>query len=118
MSGNCIFCKIISGELPSTKVYEDEDVLAFRDINPQADVHFLIIPKSHIESLAHVDTSHAALLGKIMTLASVLAEKEGSVNGFRTIVNTGEVGRQDVFHLHVHVLGGDKALPAMIYKRS
>ena len=118
MAENCIFCRIISGELPSTKVYEDEDVLAFRDINPQADVHFLIIPKIHIKSLAHVDASHAELLGKIMTLASVLAEKEGSINGFRTIVNTGDIGRQDVFHLHVHILGGDKALPAMIYKRN
>lgn len=103
---DCIFCKIAQGVIPSSKVFEDEDVLAFRDINPKAPVHFLIIPKKHIASLADAKPEDAALLGKLINLVPVLAKQEGCVNGFRTIINTGRDGGQEVDHLHIHVLGG------------
>ncbi|HEX4985594.1 MAG TPA: histidine triad nucleotide-binding protein [Burkholderiales bacterium] len=113
---NCVFCKIVRGEVPSRKVYEDEEVLAFHDINPVAPVHFMLIPKEHVPSLQHVQERHQAVLGKIMVLAGRLAREQGSVDGFRTIVNTGRIGRQDVFHVHVHVLGGKDPLPGMIQR--
>lgn len=113
---NCIFCKIVRGEIPSRKVYEDEQILAFHDINPAAPVHFMLIPKEHVESLAHADASHAQVLGRMLVLASGLAKEQGSPDGFRTIVNTGRVGRQDVFHVHMHVLGGKDPLPGMIQR--
>jgi histidine triad (HIT) family protein len=113
---NCIFCKIVRGEIPSRKVYEDEDVLAFHDINPVAPVHFMLIPKEHVESLEHVQDRHQMVLGKMMVLASRLAREQGSPDGFRTIVNTGRIGRQDVFHVHMHVLGGKDPLPGMIQR--
>lgn len=110
---NCIFCKIVAGDIPSNKVYEDEDVLAFHDINPWAPVHFLIIPKAHIVSMAQLDADnaeHQRIMGKIMTLAPKLALEQGCEpypeGGFRTVVNTGENGGQEVHHLHVHVIGG------------
>lgn len=103
---DCIFCKIAKGDIPSNKVYEDEDVLAFRDINPKAPVHFLLIPKRHITSLADAKPEDQALLGKMLSLVPQLAKKEGCVNGFRTIINTGRDGGQEVPHLHIHVLGG------------
>jgi histidine triad (HIT) family protein len=113
---NCIFCKIVKGTIPAKKVYEDEDVLAFHDINPVAPVHFLIIPKAHIPSLAECDQSHAGILGKMLALAPRLAREQGATDGFRTIINTGRVGRQEVYHLHVHVLGGPNPLGAMLRK--
>lgn len=113
---DCIFCKIVRGEIPSAKVYEDEGILAFQDINPVAPVHFMIIPKEHVPSLAEVDERHEAILGRMMVLASRLAKEQGSTDGFRTIINTGRVGRQDVFHLHMHVVGGKNPLPGMIQK--
>jgi histidine triad (HIT) family protein len=113
---NCIFCKIVRGEIPSRKVYEDEQILAFHDIQPVAPVHFMLIPKAHVESLAHVGEEHQGVLGKMMVLAHRLAAEQGSPDGFRTIVNTGRVGRQDVFHLHMHVLGGPQPLPGMIQR--
>jgi histidine triad (HIT) family protein len=113
---NCIFCKIVRGEIPSRKVYEDEEILAFHDIQPAAPVHFMLIPKAHVDSLAHVGAQHQAVLGKMMVLAHRLAAEQGSPDGFRTVVNTGRVGRQDVFHLHMHVLGGPQPLPGMIQK--
>lgn len=113
---DCIFCKIVRGEIPSRKVYEDGEVFAFHDIHPIAPVHFMIVPKQHIASLAEVDEGHRAILGKIMVLAPRLAREQGSPDGFRTIVNTGRVGRQDVFHLHVHIIGGKEPLPGMIPK--
>ena len=116
-AADCLFCRIVKGEIPSSKVYEDADVLAFHDIQPLAPVHFMIIPKAHIASLAECDTSHQAVLGKIITLAPHLAREQGSTDGFRTIINTGRVGRQEVYHLHVHVIGGPDALGAML-KRS
>jgi histidine triad (HIT) family protein len=110
---DCIFCKISRGEIPSKKVYEDDDVFAFHDINPLAPVHFMIIPKIHLVSLMEADESHAALLGKIMVLAPVLAKQQGLNNGFRTVINSGKGGSQEVFHLHVHILGGG-TIPAMV----
>jgi histidine triad (HIT) family protein len=110
MSENCIFCKIVRGEIPSRKIYEDEDVLAFHDICPAAPVHFLIIPKRHIESLAAVSVSDQAVLGKMMIKAAELAKAQGLDDGFRTIINTGQVGCQEVYHLHMHVLGGRNPL--------
>jgi histidine triad (HIT) family protein len=114
MSEDCIFCKIVRGEIPSRKVYEDDEVLAFHDVRPHAPVHFMIIPKRHIASLADCDMSHQALLGKLMVLAPRLAREQGSTDGFRTIVNTGRVGRQEVYHLHMHVIGGPEPLGPMI----
>ncbi len=113
---DCVFCKIVRGEIPSRKVYEDEDVLGFHDIHPVAPVHFMLVPKKHIPSLAEVDESHREILGKILVLAHRLAREQGSPDGFRTIVNTGRVGRQDVPHLHVHIIGGNNPLPGMIQK--
>lgn len=111
---DCIFCKIVRGEIPSRKVYEDEDMLAFHDISPAAPVHFMIIPKQHVDSLAHVDESHVRVLGRILATAGRLAKEQGSPEGFRTIINTGRIGRQDVYHLHVHIIGGPDPLPRMI----
>jgi len=103
---DCIFCKIAKGEIPSQKVYEDEDVFAFRDINPAAPIHFLIIPKKHITSLADATAEDAALLGKMINLVPKLAKENGCLGGFRTVINTGKDGGQVVPHLHIHVLGG------------
>ncbi|MBC8006832.1 MAG: histidine triad nucleotide-binding protein [Prolixibacteraceae bacterium] len=113
---SCIFCKIVRGEIPSRKVYEDGEVLAFHDINPVAQVHFMLIPKEHVESLEHLQDRHQMVLGRMMLLASRLAREQGSSEGFRTIVNTGRIGRQDVPHVHMHVLGGKEPLPGMIQR--
>jgi histidine triad (HIT) family protein len=107
---DCIFCKIVRGELPAKKVYEDDDVLAFHDINPVAPVHFMLIPKRHIRSLADATMDDAAVLGRMMALTGRLAREQGSPDGYRTIVNTGRVGRQDVAHVHMHVIGGPEPL--------
>ena len=103
---DCIFCKIAKGEIPVAKVYEDDEVFAFKDINPKAPVHFLIIPKKHLASLAHADAGDAALLGKMLALAPRLAREQGAENGFRVVINTGRDGGQEVAHLHMHILGG------------
>jgi histidine triad (HIT) family protein len=113
---DCIFCKIVRGEIPSRKVYEDEEMLAFHDINPLAPVHFMIIPKKHIDSLDTAVAEDAAVLGKMLAKAGTLAREQGSTEGFRTIVNTGRIGRQDVYHLHIHIIGGPNPLPRMIAK--
>ncbi len=109
---DCIFCKIVAGQIPSRKVYEDEDLYAFHDINPWAPVHFLIVPRLHIPSMAQVSAGHAALLGKMMTLAPRLALEQGCnpypAGGYRMVVNTGEEGGQEVHHLHLHVFGGPR----------
>ncbi|PKO25869.1 MAG: histidine triad nucleotide-binding protein [Betaproteobacteria bacterium HGW-Betaproteobacteria-8] len=110
MSSDCIFCKIIKGDIPCSKIYEDDDVIAFNDIHPIAPVHFLIVPKLHTESLLYCDETHQVLLGKILLLAPELAKQQG-LNGFRTMINTGREGGQEVFHLHVHVFGGGQTLP-------
>jgi len=115
---NCVFCKIVRGEIPSRKVYEDADVLAFHDINPVAPVHFMLIPKNHVASLYDVTSDDAGTLGRIMTLAGRLAKEQGAADGFRTIVNTGRVGRQDVMHVHVHVVGGPEPFGPMIVRKN
>ena len=113
---NCIFCKIARGEIPSRKVYEDNEILAFHDINPQAPVHFMLMPKKHVTSLAEVTMDDAGMLGRILALSSRLAREQGSPDGYRTIINTGRIGRQDVMHLHVHVIGGPEPLGRMLPK--
>lgn len=110
----CIFCKIVSGQIPSRKVYEDDEMLAFHDVRPQAPVHFLMIPKSHVVSLVQCEPEHRALLGKMLQMSGRLAQEQGSPDGYRVIVNTGRVGRQEVYHLHIHVLGGTSPLGAMV----
>ncbi len=103
---NCLFCKIAKGEIPSKKIYEDEEMVAFHDINPAAPIHFLVIPKKHITSLADATPEDSALLGRILVCAKTLALQNGCANGFRTVINTGKDGGQVVPHLHVHILGG------------
>jgi histidine triad (HIT) family protein len=109
---NCLFCKIIDGKIPSRKVYEDDEIYAFHDIAPWAPVHFLMIPKQHIPSMAQVNDEHAALLGRMMALAPKLALELGCrpypEGGFRIMVNTGNDGGQEVHHLHLHVMGGPR----------
>jgi len=102
----CIFCRIARGEIASRKVYEDEDVFAFHDIRPSAPVHFLIIPRAHVENLYDADLRHQQVLGKMLGIAGRLAREQGAHDGFRVVINTGRVGRQEVYHLHLHVLGG------------
>ncbi len=104
---DCIFCKIIAGEIPSNKVYEDDEVLAFRDITPQAPVHILVIPKKHISSILAAQPEDAALLWHITQVIQTVAKEQGlAENGFRIAVNTGRDGAQSVPHLHFHILGG------------
>ena len=103
----CIFCKIAAGEIPAAKVYEDERAVAFRDINPQALTHALVIPRAHIASLNEAVESDAALLGHLLVVAARVAREAGHAEGgFRTVINTGAGAGQTVFHVHVHVLGG------------
>ena len=113
----CIFCRIVRGELPCSKVYEDEDILAFRDIHPQAPVHLLLIPKAHVPTMYEADMTHHRALGKMMAKAGELARAEGAADGFRTIINTGRVGLQEVYHVHMHVLGGPDPLGPMLSRR-
>ncbi len=109
---NCLFCKITAGQIPSRKVYEDDTLFAFHDIRPAAPVHFLIVPKQHIPSMAQVRPSEEALLGKMMALALQLALEQGCnpypEGGFRIVVNTGTEGGQEVHHLPLHVMGGPR----------
>ena len=103
---DCLFCKIIKGDIPSTKVFEDEVSYAFRDINPQAPVHILIVPKKHIDSVAEIREEDEALVGKIFTNIAKIAKDEGLDKGFRVISNSGDDAGQTVHHLHYHILGG------------
>ena len=104
---NCIFCKIIKGEIPSEKVYEDEEILAFKDINPAAPIHILVIPKKHITSLAHMEKDDEIIVGKIYGVINKIAEEQGvKDNGYRVIVNCGKDAGQEVMHLHFHILAG------------
>ncbi len=105
---DCLFCKIISGEIPSQKVYESETVVAFKDINPQAPVHILIIPKMHIDSLAEITEDTVGVTAEIMLVARQLAQEFHLGNGYRVITNVGDDGGQTVHHLHFHLLGGKK----------
>ena len=103
---DCIFCKIVKGEIPSNKVYEDETVYAFRDIQPQAPVHILVIPKAHIASVHEITSQNCGVVAHIFEVISQLAELEGLENGYRVVTNCGPDGCQSVHHLHFHVLGG------------
>ena len=114
---SCIFCKISRGEIPSKKVYEDEDVFAFHDIRPQAPVHLLVIPKEHVATLYEAGMAQHQALGKMLALAGELARKEGATDGFRIILNTGRVGHQEVYHVHMHILGGPEPLGSMLSRR-
>lgn len=116
MSGatSCIFCKIVAGDIPARKIYEDEDIIAFHDIHPIAAVHFLLVPKRHIESLLTIQPDDNAILGKLLALAPKLAREHGLGDGFRTMINTGAQGGQTVFHLHVHVFGGGGQTESMM----
>jgi len=111
---DCIFCKIVDGKIPAKKVYEDEDVLAFNDINPARPVHVLVIPKKHITSLATVVPEDSPILGKILLKANEIAVAQGSPEGFRVIINTGRVGQQEVQHLHAHIVGGPDPVGPML----
>ncbi len=103
---DCLFCKIINGEIPSNKVYEDETVYAFRDIEPQAPTHILIIPKQHIKSAAEIDESNSAVVAHIFEVAAKIAKQEGLDDGFRIVNNCGDIAGQSVKHLHFHLMGG------------
>ena len=105
---NCLFCKIIRGEIPSNKVYEDDEILAFKDINPQAPVHILVIPKKHISCAKDIESEDEKLIGRMFTVIKQLAEEFKLENGYRIVNNCGEDGRQEVMHLHFHLLGGRK----------
>ncbi len=114
---DCLFCKIVAGTIPAKKLHEDADVLAFHDIRPVAPVHFLIIPKAHIETLYDAGMEHHAALGKMLAMAGGLAREAGATDGFRTIINCGRVGHQEVYHLHMHVIGGPEPLGPMILRK-
>lgn len=104
---DCLFCKIIKGEIPCNKLYEDEGILAFHDINPAAPIHILVIPKKHITSLAHLEKEDEVIVGKIYGVINQIAEEQGfKQDGYRVIVNCGKNGGQEVMHLHFHILGG------------
>jgi histidine triad (HIT) family protein len=103
---HCIFCKIVAGQIPSRKIHEDDEFMAFHDVRPHAPVHFLVIPKTHIASLSDVTEADQPMLGRLMALAPRLAREQGLAGGFKLGVNTGPDGGQEVFHLHLHVLGG------------
>ena len=106
MEPNCIFCKIIAGEIPSNKVYEDEDMLVFRDINPQAKVHCLCVPKSHFATLSEMNEQQAEIVKKCLVKIPGIAAELGLSDGYRLIINQGKDAGQTVFHLHIHILGG------------
>jgi histidine triad (HIT) family protein len=103
---NCIFCKIVEGQIPSTAVFEDDLVYAFADLHPQAPVHVLIVPREHIASMQETDQSKQVILGRLHWAAAEIARNQGLGNGYRVVVNTGEEGGQTVDHLHLHLLGG------------
>ncbi len=113
----CIFCRIIGGEIPCRKVYEDDEVFALHDIRPQAPVHFMIIPKAHVATLYDGSAALEPVFGRMLALAGKLARQEGASDGFRTIINTGRVGCQEVYHVHMHVLGGTEPLGPMLSRR-
>ena len=105
---NCLFCKIVAGDIPSTKVYEDDQVLAFRDIAPMAPTHILVIPKAHIGSVAEITAENSAVVAHIFQVIPQIAKAEGLENGYRVVSNCGDDAGQTVHHLHFHILGGKK----------
>ena len=110
----CLFCKIARGEIPSRKVYEDDHVFAFHDINPARPMHLLVIPKSHITSLQSVEPGDEPVLGRMLSVARQLASENGSPEGFRVIINNGRIGGQEVPHLHAHIVGGPEPVGPML----
>jgi histidine triad (HIT) family protein len=113
----CIFCKIVRGEIPSKKVHEDEDILVFHDVRPAAPVHLLAIPKEHVATLYDAGMQQHRALGKMLAMAGELARREGATEGFRTIINTGRVGHQEVYHVHMHIIGGPDPLGPMLMRQ-
>ncbi len=111
---DCLFCRIVAGTIPSQKVYEDQMVLAFKDIQPARPVHILVIPKKHITSLASVTPEDAEVLGQMLVKANEIAVEQGSPDGFRAIINTGVIGQQEVPHLHMHIVGGPEPVGPML----
>ena len=111
---DCIFCKIVEGKIPCQKVFEDEDLLAFKDLYPQRPVHLLVIPKKHITSLSTATAEDTVVLGKMLVKAHEIAVAQGSPDGFRVIINTGRVGNQEVQHLHMHIVGGPDPVGPML----
>ena len=105
---DCLFCKIVDGKIPSKKVHEDDELLVFHDIHPAAPVHLLIIPKEHVPTLFEATEAHEGLLGRMLLLAPKLAREHGAANGFKALINAGADGGQEVYHLHVHVIGGPR----------
>ena len=110
---NCIFCKIVKGDIPSAKVYEDEDMIIIKDLNPQAPVHLLLIPKEHYANIVEMSDAQAQTLAKCLKKLSTLTDKLGLQNGFRLVSNKGEDGCQSVGHLHIYILGGRKLSDTM-----
>lgn len=110
---NCIFCKIVKGDIPSTKVYEDDDMIIIKDLNPQAPVHLLLIPKEHYANIIEMSDNQAQILAKCLKKLSTLTDELGLQNGFRLVSNKGEDGCQSVGHLHIHILGGGKLSDTM-----
>lgn len=107
MADDCVFCKIIAGDIPSNKVYADEQVYAFHDINPAAPTHILVIPKQHLQAVNAANEGDQALLGRMLLVANRIAAEQGlAESGFRYVINTGDQGGQTVYHLHLHILGG------------
>ena len=104
----CVFCRIVSGQIPGRKAHEDDELLAFHDIAPWAPVHLLMIPKEHVATLYELEQRHAPLLGRMLSMAPTLMRDLGVTNGFRTLINTGADGRQEVQHVHMHVMGGPR----------
>ena len=111
---DCLFCKIANGQIPSRKVYEDDELLAFHDIQPARPVHLLVIPKHHITSLATATDADAPALGRMLVIAHRLASEQGSPDGFRLIINSGRIGHQEVQHLHAHIVGGPEPVGPML----
>ena len=110
----CIFCRIVRGEIPARKVYEDGELLAFHDINPVTPMHLLVIPKQHLSTLYDATEEHHHALGSMLMLAGRIAREQGAADGFRSIINTGRVGGQEVYHLHLHLIAGPQHLGPMI----
>ncbi|MHC9511524.1 histidine triad nucleotide-binding protein [Kangiella sp. M94] len=108
---DCLFCKIIAGDIPSDKVYEDDKILVFKDIAPKTPTHLLMIPKQHIASLAEVTEQDADIMGYMMTKVPQIAKEADLDSGFRTVINTGDDGGQEVYHIHIHILGGAGRMP-------
>ncbi|PKO34264.1 MAG: histidine triad nucleotide-binding protein [Betaproteobacteria bacterium HGW-Betaproteobacteria-7] len=111
---DCLFCRIVAGSIPSQKVFEDEEMLAFRDIQPARPVHVLLVPKKHISSLMSATAEDAPVLGRMLAKANEIAVAEGSPDGFRVIINNGRVGQQEVPHLHIHIVGGPEPVGPML----